>query len=311
MPQSKESQPLSLTRHSEAFSRLLSRLCKPLTQTLGLSQQQLAMMKELERHSLSVKQLGMLLGIDKSNASRTLAQLTDKGWVNCQASPRDQRMLRAELTPSGRRLMTKWWQGHARHFDAALAQLLPEQREHTLEALVRLTRAMEQAQAQAEYDIRLLLPEDNAAMAQVIRTVSSEYGLTPDKGYGVSDPTLDCLSEVYADDRACYWVISQENRVLGGGGIAPLADKQGRKDICELQKMYFLPELRGKGFARRLTLQALAFAKAQGYACCYLETTACLTEAVRLYEAMGFEHLPSHMGETGHDACELPMLRNL
>ncbi|MGI2257935.1 bifunctional helix-turn-helix transcriptional regulator/GNAT family N-acetyltransferase [Shewanella sp. GXUN23E] len=311
MTQNKESQSLTLTRHSEAFSRLLGRLCKPLTLELGLSHQQLALMKEVERQSLSVKQLAALLGVDKSNASRTLAQLADKGLLRSQASPRDQRMLRVELTTAGRNLMAQWWQAHANHFESALAQLLPEQRQQTLDTLIRLNRAMEQAQAQSDFEIRLLQAADNADIARVIRTVSSEYGLTPDKGYGVADPTLDCLSDVYQQPRSCYWVISDGSQVLGGGGIAPLASRENTDDVCELQKMYFLPQLRGKGFARRLTLQALAFAKEQGYRCCYLETTACLHEAVRLYESMGFEHLNRPMGNTGHDACELPMLKHL
>ncbi|MGL4222438.1 MAG: GNAT family N-acetyltransferase, partial [Shewanella sp.] len=88
-------------------------------------------------------------------------------------------------------------------------------------------------------------------------------------------------------------------------GIAPLANNAG---ICELQKMYFMPEIRGKGLAKRLALLALDFARQTGYQSCYLETTAILKEALKLYEHLGFYPLSAPLGNTGHDACEIPML---
>ncbi|MFE8730484.1 GNAT family N-acetyltransferase, partial [Aeromonas hydrophila] len=84
---------------------------------------------------------------------------------------------------------------------------------------------------------------------------SAEYGLTADKGYGVSDPNLDRLYQTYQEEASRYWVIEgPDGSILGGGGIAPLA---GEEDVCELQKMYFLPALRGLGLGKRLVLQAL------------------------------------------------------
>ncbi|KIO38210.1 acetyltransferase [Shewanella sp. cp20] len=164
------------------------------------------------------------------------------------------------------------------------------------------------ANAQQCYEIRSLTQEDNPHIARVIRNVSAEYGLTPDKGYSVADPTLDDLYGVYQGEKAHYWVVDYKGLVLGGVGIAPLP---GHADVCELQKMYFDPKLRGKGFAKRMALQAFEFARAQGFSQCYLETTACLSEAINLYEKLGFEHLDAPLGNTGHDACEIPMLLKL
>jgi putative acetyltransferase len=42
---------------------------------------------------------------------------------------------------------------------------------------------------------------------------------------------------------------------------------------------------------RKLALMALEHAREQGFKQCYLETTAFLTEAIRLYEHLGFEHI--------------------
>ena len=158
------------------------------------------------------------------------------------------------------------------------------------------------------YFIRSIQPQDNSALARIIREVSKEYGLATDAGFAVSDPILDQLYEVYQHSDSQYWVIVDQNEnVLGGGGIAPLL---GDPTLLEIQKMYFLPILRGQGFARKLLQQCFDFAKAQGFNACYLETTATLKAAVNLYEKSGFQHLMQPRGQTGHSqACEIWMLK--
>jgi putative acetyltransferase len=155
--------------------------------------------------------------------------------------------------------------------------------------------------------IRPLQPQDNTALAAMIREVSAEYGLTPDKGFSVADKTLDCLSEVYQGQASQYWVIEYQAKVVGGAGIAPLPANDG---VCELQKMYFGRAIRGQGMAKTLSKQCFDYAKQQGYQSVYLETTAVLVEALALYEKLGFVRC-KHLGETGHDACEIAMTKVL
>jgi putative acetyltransferase len=157
--------------------------------------------------------------------------------------------------------------------------------------------------------LRQITAADNAAIAAVIRKVSAEYGLTADKGYTVADPNLDELFQVYSQPGAAYWVVEQHGLVVGGGGVAPLGCSE--PDICELQKMYFLPTVRGKGMAKKLALIALDHAREQGFKHCYLETTAFLLEAIGLYEHLGFEHISEPLGCTGHVDCEVRMLKPL
>lgn len=157
--------------------------------------------------------------------------------------------------------------------------------------------------------LRLLTAQDNPAIAAVIRQVSAEYGLTADKGYTVADPNLDELYQLYSQPGHAYWVIEQDGKVVGGGGIAPLACSE--PDICELQKMYFLPSIRGQGLAKKLALMALEHAREQGFKRCYLETTAFLKEAIGLYERLGFKHIDGPLGCTGHVDCEVRMLKDL
>ena len=157
--------------------------------------------------------------------------------------------------------------------------------------------------------LRRLTANDNQAIAAIIRQVSAEYGLTADKGYTVADPNLDELYQLCCQPCHAYWVVEHNGEVVGGGGIAPLSCSE--PDICELQKMYFLPDIRGKGLAKKLALMALDHARELGFKRCYLETTAFLREAINMYEHLGCEHIREPLGCTGHVDCEERMLKAL
>lgn len=156
------------------------------------------------------------------------------------------------------------------------------------------------------YTFRTIQAQDNAKIANVIRQVSQEFGLAPESGFAVADPILDNLYDVYQQSNAQYWVIENERgEIVGGGGASPL---QGDSSILEIQKMYFLAEIRGLGFAKKILEHAFEFAKANGFQSCYLETTKSLWQAVKLYEKVGFQHLQKPKGNTGHShACEIWM----
>lgn len=160
------------------------------------------------------------------------------------------------------------------------------------------------------YTIRKLQIQDNAILAQIIREVSKEFGLAPESGFAVADPILDDLYSVYHQENAAYWVVEdQHGLVFGGGGVSPL---QGDNSILEIQKMYFLKEIRGFGLAKQILNHAFEFAQSKGFNTLYLETTQDLWQAVKLYEKLGFTHLDAPKGNTGHShACEIWMSKSL
>lgn len=156
--------------------------------------------------------------------------------------------------------------------------------------------------------IELIQPEHDAQMAQIVRDVLLSFGASG-PGYACADPQLDHLSEFYAeaDDRR-YWVVLDENqKVLGGGGIGPLPGVAG---YCELQKMYMLPEGRGRGLGQALMDRALAFAATQ-YRFCYLETLTHMDAAQNLYRRNHFQRIDHPLGATGHSNCDVWYLRTL
>ena len=160
------------------------------------------------------------------------------------------------------------------------------------------------------YHLRPIQPQDNAQIAHIIRETSKEFGLAPESGFAVADPILDDLYTVYTQAYAQYWVVENEHgEIFGGGGISKL---KGDSSILEIQKMYFLPKIRGLGLAKQLLEHTFDFAAQQGFKVCYLETTQQLKQALKLYEKLGFIYIHHPLGNTGHShACEIWMKKEL
>ncbi|MGL4249996.1 MAG: bifunctional helix-turn-helix transcriptional regulator/GNAT family N-acetyltransferase [Aeromonas sp.] len=299
-------------RPLRALSRDLIRELGMLSQECGnlaLTPIEAYLLIELEMAPATNQQLAEKLHIDKSNASRPLARLAERDLISWHPHPFDGRSKEARLTTKGQTMLLALHREMDGAMTEMLAQLSMTEREQLWQGLWLYRIALSRARRQQGYQIRLITEADNPRIADVIRCVSAEYGLTADKGYGVSDPDLDTLSQRYQGAQSRYWVIEgADGAILGGAGIAPLTGEEG---ICELQKMYFMPTLRGLGLGKRLLLQALDEARSLGYRHCYLETTEVLREATSLYESLGFAHLPAPLGCTGHGDCEICMVLEL
>lgn len=164
--------------------------------------------------------------------------------------------------------------------------------------------------------IRPLSPADNQPLAALILSVLREFGCIGE-GYASADPELMDLYGYYSQtavsgemDRR-YFVI--ENRLdgtlYGGGGFSPLRGTPPEDAICELQKVYFRPELRGMGLGRKLVETCLREAGLFGYQTMYLESVEAMSGAIHLYEKMGFQRLSKRLGNTGHNSCPVLMSR--
>jgi putative acetyltransferase len=156
---------------------------------------------------------------------------------------------------------------------------------------------------------RAIQQKDNKAIATVIREVLVEMGV-PKVGTAYEDKSLDSMYETYDHSRMKYYVVEEEGKIIGGAGIAPL-EGEVVNDICELQKMYFLSQARGKGVGYKMINRCLDFAKEQGYAKCYLETMPYMESAKKLYQKVGFIPLKEPIGDTGHYSCQAWMIKEL
>lgn len=162
-----------------------------------------------------------------------------------------------------------------------------------------------------KHTLRPIRPADIGQVAQLIRTVMTEYDCVGE-GYSFVDPEVDDMYTHYDNDRSAFFVITDptdEARILGCGGIAPLTG--GSAETCELRKMYFYPELRGHGMGHRMIEKCLESARQIGYRYCYLETVERMKTANYLYQKMGFQRSTTPIGNTGHHVCESYYVREI
>ncbi len=249
---------------------------------------------------LTVGELSQRLVLDKSTVSRVVARLLDRGLAAVAEDRGDQRLKPLVLTPDGELELARIDQASNARVVAALALLAPDERRTVVGGVALYAKALYRSRRQDEYSIRPIEPADSPAMARIIRVVMGEFEAVGE-GYSVNDAEVDDMAESYSGERAAYFVITKGSRVVGGGGVAQLDGAD--PDICELRKMYLLPELRGLGMGRRLLERCLQAAKDLGYRRCYLETLEHMTQAQALYEADGFVATETPMGNTGHFAC--------
>lgn len=156
--------------------------------------------------------------------------------------------------------------------------------------------------------IREIQEKDNQQVKRVVQSVLVEMGV-PKVGTAYEDKSLEDMYGTYNREGMKYFVVEENGNIIGGAGIAPLTGAD--HTICELQKMYFLPEARGRGAGAMMMDTCLKYAKSSDYKQCYLETLPYMEHARKLYARTGFESLEKPLGNTGHYNCTMWMLKDL
>jgi putative acetyltransferase len=133
-------------------------------------------------------------------------------------------------------------------------------------------------------DIRLIKPEDDPGIGQLIRSVLEEFNV-PKVGTAYADVSLNCMFETYQNIRSRYFILTDGNTI------------------------YFHKNVRGQGYGQKMMSLCLEFAKTQGYTHCYLETMDYMTQAQGLYRHSGFTYIDGPLGDTGHHACGVQMIK--
>lgn len=156
--------------------------------------------------------------------------------------------------------------------------------------------------------IRPIEPQDNAALAQIIRAALTEFGANK-PGTVFFDPTTDALFELFKTPNSFYLVALHDDIIVGGCGIYPTANLPS--GTCELVKLYVEKSARGTGTGKVLLEQSLHWARSNDYTHVYLESMPELSKAVSMYEKLGFTSLTGPLGNSGHDGCDIWMLKKL
>jgi putative acetyltransferase len=84
----------------------------------------------------------------------------------------------------------------------------------------------------------------------------------------------------------------QDGEAVGCCALLPLGPCTGAPAEFEVAKMAVTASAQGGGIGRRLLVATIAVAQELGATRLYLETNRKLAPAIRLYESLGFQHLP-------------------
>ena len=120
-------------------------------------------------------------------------------------------------------------------------------------------------------DARILIAELEAHLAPLYPT-ESRHGLSVER----------LLREEVA-----FFLIRHEGLAAGCGGVKLFGTEYG-----EVKRMYVRPQFRGLGLAKLMLNHLEAYAREQGVRLLRLETGAHQSEAIGLYERMGFQRIP-------------------
>ena len=157
--------------------------------------------------------------------------------------------------------------------------------------------------------IRPIQSSDNDGIARIIRQSLEEFGANK-PGTVYFDDSTDHLYELFTTTPGSFYFVAEKDGILyGGAGIFPTEGLP--TGTCELVKMYLASNARGLGLGRHMIDHCLQVAKETGYTSMYLETMPELKKAVAVYEKFGFSYLTGPMGNTGHNGCDIWMLKEL
>jgi GNAT superfamily N-acetyltransferase len=116
-----------------------------------------------------------------------------------------------------------------------------------------------------------------------------------DEGFGPQTPdrTSTVGLEEMVPPSGAFVVLREDGVAVAGGGIRRLSD-----GVCEIKRMFVVPEARGRGFGRRVLEALEAAAVSLGYSRARLDTATSMTTAMALYSSAGYEPIPDYNGNS-------------
>lgn len=157
-------------------------------------------------------------------------------------------------------------------------------------------------------NIRRIKDIDNRALARILRKSLDEFEV-PKEGTVYTDPTTDNLFQLFRQPNSIYYVAEEQDEILGGCGVYPTPALP--KGYAELVKFYLSPQSRGRGLGRQLLESCFEAAINLGYSHLYLESFPQFEKAIEMYQKAGFTFMDHPLGNSGHYACNIWMVKDL
>ncbi|WP_281685315.1 bifunctional helix-turn-helix transcriptional regulator/GNAT family N-acetyltransferase [Thalassobaculum salexigens] len=241
------------------------------------------------REGPTAKEISADMRVDPGYVSRLLKGFRAKGWVAAVPDAADGRVRRLSLTEAGRAAFTPMYDRANVVAAEALEALAPEDRRRLLAAMGTIQAIIDPTAAPAEP--YLLRPHRPGDMGEVIaahgRLYAAEYGFDMSFEALVARIAADFIDN-FDPARHCCWIAERDGVVVGSVFIVD-ADETTAK----LRMLFVDGRARGLGIGKRLTEEAMRFARSAGYSRMTLWTNDILTAAREIYRKAGFDHVAS------------------
>lgn len=135
--------------------------------------------------------------------------------------------------------------------------------------------------------LRIIEVSSHEEMDQ-IRELFTEYvnWLGFDLGFQNFEREYRDLPGEYSPPDGCLLLATWNGETAGCVGLRKFEGK-----VCEMKRLYIRSEYRRKGMGRELSVRIIEKARYIGYECMRLDTVPWMTEALTLYESLGFEYI--------------------
>jgi len=119
----------------------------------------------------------------------------------------------------------------------------------------------------------------------LVRALLAYYGELRNHDAALGDYTaeLNSLPGKYTPPQGCLLLAQDENQAIGCVAFQALTPQ-----ICEMKRMFVLPDFQGQGIGFRLVERLLLEAQKTGYQKMRLDTHPSMLRAAKLYQSMGF-----------------------
>jgi GNAT superfamily N-acetyltransferase len=116
-----------------------------------------------------------------------------------------------------------------------------------------------------------------------------------EEGWGPTTPdrTSTVTAEEMVPPSGAYVIVREDGRAVAGGGVRRLGD-----GVCEIKRMFVIPDARGRGHGRRLLDGLERAARDLGYRFARLDTAQSMTTAMAMYRAAGYRSIPDYNGNS-------------
>ena len=133
------------------------------------------------------------------------------------------------------------------------------------------------------FTIRAAENKDSKRILALVKTVLNELGMEIDPD-GMDSDLSDIEGNYIAAGGLFVILQDEKGEIAGTAGLMRINDRQ-----CELRKMYFLAEVRGRGWGESLLDFLIGRAGRLGFDEIHLETNNTFAAAIGLYLKVGFE----------------------